>query len=160
MLVELGTRGWISPPQVLKYMHLVETDRMYDESLADDRQVSRENDKMMEGGEADMTLEPDETGTMQLTQVPPQPFPINEWDNDVAHIAGHEAYMKTQQYELAAEPQKQVLLEHLMAHKQRYQTQQMQAMQMAQPQGPPPIVGMGRPSPTQPAMPSMPPGGM
>src|SRR5215831_1697483 len=119
MLVELGTRGWIAPQQVLKFMHLVETDRMYDESLADDRQVQRENDKMMEPGSPDMTLEPDEMGQMQLQQVPAQPFPINEWDNDIAHISGHEAYMKTQQYELAQPEQKQILLEHLMAHKQR-----------------------------------------
>src|SRR5262252_1664474 len=133
MLVELGTRGWITPPQVLKFMHLVETDRMYDESLADDRQVQRENDKMMEA-QPGLSLVPDPTtGMMQPQQMPPQPFPVNEWDNDVAHITGHEAYMKTQQYELADDTAKQVLLEHLMQHKQRYQTQQMQAMQAAQP---------------------------
>ena len=146
MLVELGTRGWITPQQVLKFMHLVETDRMYDESLADDRQVQRENDKMMEA-QPQLSLVPDPTtGMMQPQQMPPQPFPVNEWDNDVAHITGHEAYMKTQQYELADDTAKQVLLEHLMQHKQRYQTQQMQAMQAAQPM------------PAQ-AAPQLPPGG-
>jgi len=151
MLVELGTRGWITPQQVLKFMHLVETDRMYDESLADDRQVQRENDKMMEA-QPGLSLVPDPTtGMMQPQQMPPQPFPVNEWDNDVAHIAGHEAYMKTQQYELADDGAKQVLLEHLMQHKQRYQTQQMQAMQQAQPMP----AQMGRPA----APPQLPPGG-
>src|SRR5215471_5386497 len=146
MLVELGTRGWITPQQALKFMHLVETDRMYDESLADDRQVQRENDKMMEA-QPQLSLVPDPTtGMMQPQQMPPQPFPVNEWDNDVAHITGHEAYMKTQQYELADDTAKQVLLEHLMQHKQRYQTQQMQAMQAAQPM------------PAQ-AAPQLPPGG-
>lgn len=142
MLVELGTRGWISPPQVLKYMHLVETDRMYDESLADDRQVQRENDKMM-NAQPQITIGADpQTGMMMPQQVPPQSLPINEWDNDIAHITGHESYMKTQTFELADPQTQQLLVAHLLEHKQRYQMQQMAAM------GPP-----GMPPP------GMPPGG-
>ena len=154
MLVELGTRGWITPPQVLKYMHLVETDRMYDETLADDRQVQRENDKMMEA-QPQQTLVPDPTtGQMIPQQLPPQMMPINEWDNDIAHITGHESYMKTQQFELADPAAKQVLVEHLMAHKQRYQTQQMNATGQMAPPGP-----QGPPGPPRPAPPQLPPGG-
>ena len=156
MLVELGTRGWITPPQVLKYMHLVETDRMYDETLADDRQVQRENDKMMQAA-PQQTLVPDPTGQMIPQQLPPSPMPINEWDNDIAHITGHESYMKTQQYELADPTVKQVLVEHLMAHKQRYQTQQMQGAQMGTP-GPQPPAGPPGMPPHMP--PQAPPGGM
>jgi hypothetical protein len=154
MLVELGTRGWITPPQVLKYMHLVETDRMYDETLADDRQVQRENDKMMQAA-PQQTLVPDATGQMTPQTLPPSPMPINEWDNDIAHITGHESYMKTQQYELADPTVKQVLVEHLMAHKQRYQTQQMQGAQLQAPGA-----GPGGPPGMPPHMPpQMPPGG-
>lgn len=154
MLVELGTRGWITPPQVLKYMHLVETDRMYDETLADDRQVQRENDKMMEA-QPQQTLVPDPTtGQMIPQQLPPQMMPVNEWDNDIAHITGHESYMKTQQFELADPAAKQVLVEHLMAHKQRYQTQQMNATGQMAPPGP-----QGPPGPPRPMPPQLPPGG-
>lgn len=155
MLVELGTRGWISPPQVLKYMHLVETDRMYDETLADDRQVQRENDKMMEV-QPQLSLVPDPTtGMMMPQQMPPEPMPINEWDNDIAHITVHESYMKTQQFELAAPEVKQVLIEHLMAHKQRYQTQQMNASGQMAPPGP----QGAPPGPPTPRPPQLPPGG-
>ena len=147
MLVELGTRGWIGPQQVLKYMHLVETDRMYDESLADQRQVERENCKMLEA-QPQMTLQMNPMGVMMPQQVPPQPMPINEWDNDAAHIAGHEAWMKTQEFELSDPMVKQIALQHLMDHKAR-----MQAQMMPQP-------GMGMPpgAPGQP--PALPPGGM
>lgn len=146
LLTELGKLGWIPPDKVLRYMGLVETGRMYKEAKVDERQVMRENNRMMQMTPPvdPMTGQPI-INPMAMPGMPsPMPqLPVNDFDNDAVHIVGHENFMKSQRYE-AMDPQvQQVFLQHLAMHKQRYQAMQMQAAmaQQGPPQGGPPPGG-------------------
>lgn len=139
LLTELGKLGWIPPDKVLRYMGLVETGRMYKEAKVDERQVMRENNRMMQMTPPvdPMTGQPIVNPMAPPGSPPPVPnFPVNDYDNDPVHIVGHENFMKSQRYEALPQEVKQIYLNHLAMHKQRYQAMQMQSA-MAQ-QGPPP----------------------
>ena len=94
-------------------------ERLIDQFSVDDAQVSYENGQMTMG----------------------QQVMLNEFDNDQAHIDGHEAFQKGAKYR-QLDPQLQALIQaHVDAHKQRVlqkQQNDMQAqmmMQMQQAQG-------------------------
>lgn len=97
-LTEMMKDGFIPVEQGLKYLQMSETNRLYDESQLDTRQAQRENWIMGKG-----TL-----------------LPINEWDNDEAHIMSHENYMKSQEFELLPDELKAIFLAHCRDHKMRF----------------------------------------
>lgn len=45
-LTEMATNGWITPEQLLKYMDMVETGKLYEDQLVNQRHVQRENFQM------------------------------------------------------------------------------------------------------------------
>jgi len=159
MIVELGKLGWISPASALRHMQMVETNQMWEEAQIDDRQVARENARMQSLPEMLAQVQQSPMGSpmanpdnqqqaqMQMQQIM-QPLPVNEWDNDLAHINGHERWMKTQEFEMMEPQFQQLAVLHLQEHKNKVM---MQQMQMGVPGGAPP----GPPEPQG----ALPPGG-
>lgn len=129
-------KGHIPTQLGLRYLQMSETNRMWQDMQLDQRQAQRENDKMATAtpevanpldpnlpvGEDGMPMYPEQP------EIPIQPLPINEYDNDQAHIIEHGNYMKTQEFELLPEPNKQIILQHFMMHKQREMQMMMQQM--------------------------------
>ena len=102
-------------------------ERLVDELSEDEQQVNRENQRLAKG----------------------EPLPVNSYDDDAAHISGHQDFMKTASYDQLSPVAKQVFEQHVAMHQQRSEQKQMEAMQqqmMAQqgPQQAPP--GQGGPS--------------
>jgi len=95
-ITEMMKSEFIPVEQGLKYLQMSETNRMYDESQLDLRQAQRENWQLGK------TL-----------------IPINEWDNDEAHIMAHENYMKSQEFELLPVEAKASFVAHCRMHKDR-----------------------------------------
>jgi hypothetical protein len=95
-------------------------ERLVDELSEDEQQVNRENQRLGKG----------------------EPLPINSFDDDGAHVSGHQDFMKTASYDSLSPMAKQVFEQHVAMHQQRQDQKQQQMMQqqmMAQgPQGAPP----------------------
>jgi len=141
-ITELGKMGWITPDKALRYMDMVETGRLYEESQLDARQVQRENHQMTESAQQFMMQQQMDPMTGQpqvdpMTGQPmgPQPLPINEWDDDQAHVLYHTDYMKTQDFENLDPQIQQVHVQHLQLHRQRQQSQ-MAILNQAPPNSP------------------------
>jgi len=92
-------------------------ERLVDELSEDEQQVNRENQRLGKG----------------------EMLPINSYDDDAAHISGHQDFMKTASYDQLNPMAKQAFETHVAAHK-AHQDQMMQqelAKQQAMaPQGP------------------------
>lgn len=101
-------------------------DRMLEDFSRDETQVNRENQRLGLGAET----------------------PINEWDNDQAHLDGHEDFQKTMRYEALPQPSQVVFAAHVAAHRARLANQQATYMQMQQPgAGGAPAPPAGAPAP-------------
>ena len=123
-ITEMMKDEFIPVEQGLKYLQMSETNRMYDESQLDLRQAQREN--------------------WQLGKVL---IPINEWDNDEAHIQAHENYMKSQEFELLPDEAKASFVAHCRMHKDRVAgVVAEQAMLEASPNGNQPTGDMNEPA--------------
>jgi hypothetical protein len=96
----------------------------------DDRQVAREHQHMLAGAQ----------------------LPINDWDDDDAHIALHVRFMKSSTYEELDDRARISFVEHLAAHRQRVAEKAAQALQ------PPQVAMPGGPG-SPPASPLAPPQG-
>lgn len=131
-LTELGKLGWIQPDRVLRYMDMVETNKLYEDMQVSIRQVQRENIRMKE------PQQNPETGLPMFV-----PLQINQYDDDIAHINGHSDFMRTQEYEILDEQAKNNFLQHLMLHQQRMVN--MQQMQQNAQGAPPEQMGQGAP---------------
>ena len=118
-LTEIGKLQWVPPQKLLRYLGMVETNRLYDDMNIDNRAAERENVKMRMLG---------------------VPLPINEFDNDPVHIEEHQKYCKGQEYESMQPQQQEVFLQHLRLHMARYQAMMAQSSmnQQQQPSGQPP----------------------
>lgn len=95
-ILELMANQHISSEQGLKYLDMEETASFYDETQLDARQAEKENFLIMDG---DTNIE------------------IHDWDEDIKHIIAHENFMKTEQFDLLDETVRNVLIDHVKAHK-------------------------------------------
>lgn len=144
-LMELAERQYITPEQLLKYLDMSETGKLYEDQLVDQRQIQRENMMMnmmeepapdpmmmlqqMMGGEGmepppvgEESVDP-ETGEPSILGQPPAPsLPINIFDNDELHIEGHGNFCKTQEFENLPPFNQGIHLAHLTEHMMRMQT--------------------------------------
>jgi hypothetical protein len=103
--------------QFLKDWEVGGADRLIEDYTIDERQVDRENVRMMQN----------------------IPLPINDYDNDQAHIDGHQEFQKSDKYIQLPPSEQQIFTAHVAAHKQRMaqaQAAQMQMQQQAQGGGP------------------------
>jgi hypothetical protein len=118
-IMELMKGGYITGPTGLKYLEYSETGRMYEEMQRDQRHVDRENLRLMEG---DL-------------------FGPNSYDNDLEHVAGHEDFCKTEEYETKEDEIKIGFQEHITAHKQKMA---MEMFGLMLPPGDPRLNAIGR----------------
>lgn len=95
LVLELMKGGYIEAKDGLQYLHLVETNRMWEDMQIDSRQVQRENMMFKKKGQV----------------------MIHSYDNHAMHVLYHERWMKTQDYELLDEAIKEQVELHLQAHK-------------------------------------------
>lgn len=108
-ITELMSMGAIPPEQALKYLHMNETNRLYQDMQLDARHAQRENFRIASGVAIHM----------------------NQFDNNAVHKMEHESYMKTQEYELLPEEIQAAFIMHLNEHNQAI----AEEMQMAQERG-------------------------
>jgi hypothetical protein len=144
-ITELMKMGVIEPTKALKYLQMAETNKLYDEMMLDYRHAQRENVAMGMGQELTkvdikgqpeidpmtgiemgpavkqdierdpMTGEPsidEETGQPVVFNVTTNPF-----DNHEIHVQEHEAFQKTQEYELLDPQVQQIIQDHVDQHK-------------------------------------------
>lgn len=95
-IMELGKNGYIPPEKVLQYLEMTESARMYEEMQIDARQAQRENYMMAQG----MNVYP------------------NTWDDHIMHIAEHNNFRKTQEFENLPDEIKQLFEMHVQLHTQ------------------------------------------
>jgi hypothetical protein len=141
----LMDKGHIPISLGLRYLQMSETNRMWQDLQLDQRQAQRENDKMLNAQAAvanplDPNIPVGEDGIPMYPQSPTEelmPLPINEFDNDDIHMLEHGNIMKTQEWEMAPEPQKSNVLQHYLMHKQRQTMMMMQQGAGMLPQGEP-----------------------
>ena len=96
-ITDLMKTGLLPPEKGLRYLHMSDTNRLYDELQADAKQAQRENWKMAQGQELN----------------------VNMYDNDATHIYEHELYMKSQEFEGLNPEIQQIFIQHDELHKMR-----------------------------------------
>lgn len=144
-ITELMKMGVIDPIKALKYLQMSETNKLYDEMMLDYRHAQRENVSMALGQElskVDIKGQPQVdpmtgiemgpamkqdierdpmTGEPVMDEETGQPVTfnvtINPFDNHEIHIQEHEAYQKTQEYELLDPQIQQIIQDHVDQHK-------------------------------------------
>lgn len=82
-------------------------ERLVDELSEDEQQVNRENQRLSKG----------------------EMLPTNSFDDDQAHISGHQDFMKTAAYDQLPPQVKQVFEQHVAMHQQHQQQKQAEDMQ-------------------------------
>jgi hypothetical protein len=101
--------------QFLKDWDVGGLDSLVSQLNEDEEQVNRENQQLARG----------------------VPLPINSFDNDQAHVAGHQDFMKSATYDQISPVVKQSFEAHVQMHQQRLEQQQMiqQQQMMGAPNG-------------------------
>jgi len=143
-IIELMKMGVIDPTKALKYLQMNETDKLYDEMMLDVRHAQRENVFMAQGMplnkvdlDAPPTVDPQTmmptpafkqdvyrdpmTGEPQIDPQTGQPkvwaVTINPFDNHEVHVAEHQAFQKTQEFELLSPEVQKIIQDHVDQHK-------------------------------------------
>lgn len=153
-ITEWVDKGLVPPEVGLEAMEMGSLGAIYSRLKIDKSQAQRENIEMR-----DMELTPEVLAAMQPAPAPvamgpvavedgvdPQmgmqpaapasPFPINWYDNDAVHIAEHEAYAKTEEFQ-TLEPERQKIFElHHAAHVARAEELRQREAMMAAPDQP------------------------
>ncbi len=126
-VMDLLKLGVVPPEQALELLDIGGIDKIYEDSLVDKRQSERENLKMA-SIDANLALQLTMPATDPMTglpkvdpmtgqpQMPPPVLPPNSWDNHQAHIAVHNRFRKTQQFELLPDAVKQIFEQHVTLH--------------------------------------------
>jgi hypothetical protein len=157
LVTEFMMNGWLLPEVGMELMEMGGLDKAINEMLVDKRQAQRENLKMatMDPEDVRVLMEPSpnpETGQVEIDPitnkpldgeltaetgmpVPFQPQPIlqvNSWDNHEAHILYHNAFRKTQEFELLDDSLKQNFELHVQTHQMAMTSQQVGAAGVVQ----------------------------
>lgn len=181
LLMDLMTQGFIPPEKGLELMDVGGVQELYEQLQIDNAQAMRENMKMAAVTPDVMNmylstfqgLNPDGTAGLvdpntgqPLTNPdgspaqPPLIVPVNSFDNHMAHIATHNQYRKSQEYDMLDPNIKQLFEEHVNQHMAMIgappgapdPTTNQMPMQQGPPQGGPPNQGPpnGAPPPGMP----------
>lgn len=103
-ITDLMKQGLIPAEKGLRYLHLNETNRLYEELQIDSKAAQRENYKMTH------IIEPiDEMGKLIV-------YPVNIWDNTEVHLNEHGNYIKSEEFELLPQERQKVIVNHYMLH--------------------------------------------
>ena len=150
-LLDLAKMGLVPPEQFLELADLGNMEKVLEDILVDKRQAQRENLKMssvdpnlaqkmvqptpmpMMDAQGNPLSDPNTGQPMsqvgpdgQPVMMPPQPpLPANSYDNHAVHVMVHDAFRKTQQFEILPDPIKQIFELHVQSHR----IAQMSAMQ-------------------------------
>jgi hypothetical protein len=114
--------GALPPESLLELLEMRDLEDAQSEFLLDKQQVQRENLLLMNIG-ADVPpemLQPsmDPVTGQELPPQIPQIFQPHSYDNHEAHIAYHNNFRKTQEFEQAPDVVKQLFEQHVMLHQQ------------------------------------------
>lgn len=129
-LLDLAKMGILPPEQFFELADLENMEKILEDVLVDKRQAQRENLKMskIDPMLAQQILQPQPavnpdgspvvgSDGQPMLQPPQPPLPVNSFDNHQLHIGVHDAFRKTQEFELLPEPVKQIFALHDQAHK-------------------------------------------
>jgi hypothetical protein len=169
-VTDLMSRGLIPPDEGLKMLDMANMRDYYNLVKADENQAKRENIKManLDPNQVESNVQQaqsmkqkylaknfngDENAARQDPSVSQlldhfdQPIiPVNDWDNDQAHIFFHENFMKSQRFESLPPVIQDQFIKHRDAHKKKEASAQiaqlMQGGTAGAPPGPPPAGGM------------------
>jgi hypothetical protein len=117
-LMDVFKMGAIEAPMFLELLDLGGIEKAYEDFLIDKRQAQRENFKItalqdepglrMAMAGAQMTGEEIDLSTFMI--------PANSWDNHQLHVMIHNAYRKTQKFEMLPEEVKIIFEQHVTMH--------------------------------------------
>lgn len=118
-LMELGKLGWVDPNLLLKHLEMGETEKLHEEIQIDMRHAQRENVRMRMISE-----QWQQQAMMTGMQMPPPQMPVNTWDNHQMHIAEHNMFRKTEEFEMLPPEAKMMWEQHVNVHQQYLMQQQ------------------------------------
>jgi hypothetical protein len=141
LISELMKNGHITPQEGLRYMHMSETNKLYEDLMVDVRHAQRENITMSQG---QPLIKPDPNATLDPMNPQPvmplmgqkvdpmsgqpllgqdgqpvqYPVTINPYDEHQTHVAEHQKFQKSQEYELLPTHIKKIIQDHVDEHKE------------------------------------------
>jgi hypothetical protein len=157
LLMDLVKLGVISGDQMLDLLDIGGVQKLTERIRVDLRQAQRENLKMKRLNQQDImnyfaetkreaeegaygTTDPNTGMPLVLPDVlatyPPM-VPVNDFDNHAIHIATHNNYRKSQEFEMLPPEVKDQFARHVKQHEVALQLQQQQQMMMGMPPGGP-----------------------
>jgi hypothetical protein len=151
-LMDVFKMGAIEAPMFLELLDLGGIEKAYEDFLIDKRQSQRENFKMTATAEAPefvMMIKGAQASGAEPDPMQMQQFvlPANTWDNHALHIMIHNAYRKTQKFEMLPNEAKVLFEQHVTMH----QIAQQQGVMAQLPDGSQgPVIGGEQPQPGQP----------
>ncbi len=141
-IMDLMTNGFVDPNEGLDMLEIGGAKKLIDNIKNDKRQAQRENIKfkrltdstiMMYQQEFDMAMmQNGQAGaTDPMTGLPLEPpliIPVNSWDNHEVHIAEHDRFRRTQEFEVLSSGIKSAMQAHVEQHKTMQQQVAVQQM--------------------------------
>lgn len=147
-ITELLKIGALPVEKALRYLQMNETNKLYEELMLDSRHAQRENYIMAQGQELiKPVLNPQPTDPLgkdkylpkmetlkdlngkEMTDSYKQPVQykvtVNDFDNHPTHVYEHEAYCKSQEFELLSPEVQQIILSHIQEHKNEIMQEQI-----------------------------------
>jgi hypothetical protein len=137
-IMDLMAQGFIPPDKGMQMMNLAATDRLWEELLVDQRHAERENLML-----AKVQPPPEEEAQARMEELQQQPgaemlspdmlfknaiqayaLPINVYDNNLAHIAEHERWLKSSSSRMLHPIVRELAIIHTLMH---YQAEALQA---------------------------------
>jgi len=126
-IMDLMKMGFIQPDEGLEILEVGGLNRIYERIQVDKRQAQRENLKMRVITEEDQTKHMQEWQSQQNPEVkkdidaglnlePPLLVPVHTYDNHEIHMALHNTYRKSQNFEGASTLTKAIFEEHVRQH--------------------------------------------
>lgn len=157
-ILDMMKLGFIEPKQGLAILDVGGINKITEQLEVDSAQIQRENMRMSAITE-EMLMQHQQL-QQQMMMVNPQAFmdangqplqpppmiPVNSWDDDLAHIQGHNNWRKSADFESASPVTKQIAEEHIKMHMQALIDKTLQGQQMV-PNNP--SVQGGQPAPPQ-----------
>lgn len=126
LIMDLLKLGVVDPTTGLEVLDLGGLEKVFEAKLVDKRQPQRENLRMAQMDPQELeqiqTQMPIDQTTGQPIPGQPDPqallqkMPVNTWDNHQSHIEYHNMFRKTQEFELLADPIKQLFEMHVQMH--------------------------------------------
>jgi hypothetical protein len=123
MIMDLMKNGMIDPQIGLRRMEFGGVEKLFEDIQRDIRQAQRENLKLAQGMPLSPNADPNQAPNLELMYGP------NTWDNHQLHVAEHNNFRKSQQFEILPDQIKMIFELHISIHEEIINAQMEQQIQ-------------------------------